>query len=121
MYSEKWQNKLDHLKIFHGKIGNLERDGRKQCHISFKGFSIFFDLKDLKSTDDIRNSSKVQFGIGFSCTGVRAINISLIQESQSNKSLSMQPSGSNEQLSSGGYNSDSGRESKSSNQGIILW
>ena len=111
LYSEKWQNKLDHLKMFHGKIGNLERDGRKQCHISFKGFSIFFDLKDLKSTDDIRNSSKVQFGIGFSCTCVRAINISLIQEGQA--------TASNEQLSSAGYSSDSGRESKSTNQGIL--
>lgn len=109
----KWQSRSENLKIFYGKIGNLERDSRKQCHISFKGFSIFFDLKDLKSTDDVRNSSKVQFGIGFSCTGVRAINISLIQESQFTRNMSVQLSASNEQLTSTGYNSDSNRESKS--------
>ena len=116
--SEKWQGKLDQLRMFYGKIGNIERD-RKQCHISFKGFSIFFDLKDLKSTDDVRNSSKVQFGIGFSCTGVRAINISLIKESQFAKNIPVQLSTSNEYLSSAGYNSDSNskaEENKSSNQ-----
>ena len=122
--SEKWQDKLEHLKMFFGKIGNIERD-RKQCHISFKGFSIFFDLKDLKSTDNVRNSSKVQFGIGFSCTGVRAINISLIKENPSAKSTSIQISTSNEHLTSaGGYNSDSSsskaEENEASNQGTYI-
>lgn len=69
----------DRLRMFTGKIGNIERDGRRQSSISFKGFSVFFDLKDLKSANDARNGSKVQFGIAFTYRGIRAMNISLVK------------------------------------------
>ncbi|XP_065909107.1 uncharacterized protein [Dysidea avara] len=72
---------FDCLKMFTGKIGNIERDSRKQSSISFKGFSVFFDLKDLKSANNARNGSKVQFGIAFTYRGIRAINISSVKTS----------------------------------------
>ena len=121
LYSGKWQTRSN-MRMFIGTIGNIERDNRRQCYISYKDFSIYFELKDLKSPN-VNNGSKVQFGIGFSCSGVRAINISVVLEAQFSRSVSTQQSVSNEHPAASGYasNFSSGPRvhEKSYDQGIF--
>ena len=125
LYSGKWQTRsnCDNIRMFVGKIGNIEWDNRRQCYIGYKGFSIRFELKDLKSPNNVNNGSKVQFGIGFSCNGIRAINISVMLEAQFSRSVSTQQSVSNEHLAASGYasNFSSGPRvnEKSYDQGIF--
>lgn len=122
LQSGKWQTKSN-LHIFVGKIGNIERDSKRRCYIGFKGFSIAFELKDLKSANNAKNGSKVQFGIGFSCMGVRAISISLIQENQFSRSTSIPQSAPNEHSTSDYISNSSSRPKESAenyNQGKLM-
>jgi len=69
------QGNHHNLQTFKGKIGEIQD---KKGRISFNGFSIFFDKKDLKSDNGI-SYYRVKFNICFTYSGVRAINISKIQ------------------------------------------
>lgn len=123
LYSGKWHNSNE-IRMFVGKIGNIERDSsnKKHCYIGFKGFSILFELKDLKSASNANNGSRVQFGIGFSCSGVRAISISVMQENQFTRSTSIPQSTPNEHSDSTDYATNSSSRPKeyevNYNQGI---
>lgn len=119
----------EHLKMFTGKIGDIDHD-KKNGHISFKGFNIFFDLKYVTDiTGDARSGSKVQFGISFTYGNVRAKYITVVQEGQHNRGISkpytdLQLSLSREQVSGDNYlldvNSKAQSYTKSGIQGIFM-
>jgi len=77
---------FDCLKVYDGKIGNIEKRykgaGNCESNITFKGIKIQpFNSNKLKLSNAIVGM-KVKFSIGFTFSGIRAINLTVIADSQ---------------------------------------